>query len=182
MNRPNCNSLLIIRYPPEQIEALYQIIVDCGEDMRKRFGLTHWAPPYPIEKMRHNAEEIKVYGVHQLGKGKNNLVGTFTAGTHGWKYEKSLWKNAKHKPLYLGKLAVRPQYQGSGIGRWCVQKVEQLAHYWGCQVVRFDAIAKHKKLIQFYRNIGYIQRGTRPVIDWYGIEWDVIYFEKIITA
>ena len=147
---------------PSEIDPLHQIIAEFGEDMKQRYGLTHWTPPYPIETMRKNAKELRVYVVH-IG---NDIVGTFTVGSHGWKYKSQLWINLKYRPLYLEKLAVLPQYQGCGIGAWCVRKVEEMAHAWGCQAIRFDAIAQHTKLILFYRCLGYSMRGIQKIRDW----------------
>jgi GNAT superfamily N-acetyltransferase len=151
--------------------------------MKQRFGLTHWYPPYPIETMRRNAEELHVYGVHRPNEaGSVDVVGTFTVGTHGWKYDDRLWTNPGDRPLYLGKLAIRPQLQGQGIGAWCMQKVEELAGEWNCQAVRFDAIAGHIPLIRFYKNLGYCERGTQIIRDWRGLEWEIMYLEKLLAA
>ena len=178
MHGIDLNSLTLARYIPSEIDLLHQIVAECGEDMKRRYGLTHWTPPYPIETMRKNANELQVFGVH-LG---NEVLGTFTVGTHGWKDDSQFWANPKHNPLYLGKLAVRPMYQGYGIGGWCIRKVEEMAHEWDCQTIRFDAIAQHANLILFYRNLGYSERGTQRICDWCGREWEIMYLEKVLTS
>jgi GNAT superfamily N-acetyltransferase len=161
------NRLSIIKYDPADINALHRIVTDCGADIKNRYGLTHWFPPYPIDVMRKNAKELDVYGVH-CGV---EPIGTFTVGTHGWKYDDALWADPTHKPLYLGKLAILPQYQGNGIGSWCVK-----------QAVRFDAIAKHTRLVSFYRKLAYAERGQTTTVDWRGVEWEIVYFEKILAG
>lgn len=177
------NYYSIERYYPDEIDVLYSIIEECGLDMKKRFDLAHWCPPYPIETMRINAEQNNVFGVLRLrGEDAPEVVGTFTIGATGWKYDSMLWENPNHHPLYLGKLAIRPKYQGQGIGSWCMAKIEKLARHWGCQAIRFDAITHHSILLQFYQNLGYTPRGNRCVQDWLTREWEITYFEKVLAS
>jgi GNAT superfamily N-acetyltransferase len=178
MSAIDLNSLSLIRYIPSEVELLHKIVAECGEDMERRYGLTHWVPPYPIETMRKNAKELYVYGIHN----GNEIIGTFTVGTHGWKRDDQFWANPTHKPLYLGKLAIRPLYQGSGVGSWCLRRVEKIAHEWDCQAIRFDAIAQHTKLVLFYQNLGYLIRGTQCVMDWCNREWEIVYLEKVFAG
>jgi GNAT superfamily N-acetyltransferase len=177
------HDLTIVRCAPEEVEPLHAIVAECGKDMKRRFNLAHWDPPYPLETMRRHAAEINVYGVRCKTPGRDDeLVGTFTAGSHGWKYDDRLWADPSQPAFYLGKLAVRPCYQGQGIGRWCMQRVESLARVSNCTTVRFDAIAAHIKLILFYKNLGYLERGTRLITDWRGLEWEIVYLEKCLEA
>jgi GNAT superfamily N-acetyltransferase len=174
------STLRIIRYEPDQVHILHEIITECGDDLKQRYGLIHWSPPYPIDHLRRNACDLNVYGVHHQNGHGEQVIGTFTVGQRGWTYDDRLWSSPEHRPLYLGKLAIRPTYQGQGLGKWCVHKVEEFAQAWKCQVVRFDAIAQHTRLIQFYQNLGYHVRGTRPIVDWRGLEWEIVYFEKVL--
>ena len=170
--------LTLVKYDPQQVDILYQIIVVCGEDLFQRHGLTHWRPPYPIETMRKNAAELDVYGVHY----GTSVVGTFTVGSTGWRHDSSHWLNPAHKPLYLNKLAVLPAWQGHGWGRWCMQQVERLAYERGCKAVRFDAITGNLPLHAFYRGLGYQERAALTVKDAYGVPTDVLFFEKILRV
>jgi GNAT superfamily N-acetyltransferase len=163
---------------PDEVDALYQIICECGEDMARRFGLTHWFPPYGIETMREHAIDRDVHAVFE----DNKLVGTFTTGTHGWKYDDGLWMDRSCRALYLGKLAVLPSRQGRGVGTWCMQQVEQQARQRGCRAVRFDALATHTKLINYYHKLAYESRGNLTVTDWLGRDWVVTVFEKVLQA
>ena len=170
--------LQLIKYKPEELDVLYAILVECGEDMLQRYGLSHWRPPYPITVMQKNAASMDVFGVHQ----GNEAVGTFTTGCAGWRHDSMVWKDANHKALYLYKLAIRPIYQGRGWGKWCVSQVERLAKESGCQAVRFDAIARHTGLCAFYRKLGYHERAVQTVQDYYGVSWNVVFFEKILQV
>jgi GNAT superfamily N-acetyltransferase len=171
-------SLSIHRYAPAEVEALQRIIAECGEDMLRRYGLAHWVPAYPLEAMRRNALERFVYAV-QAGK---EVIGTFTLGTDGWKHDDKYWANPAHKPLYLTKLAIHPKAQGCGIGSWTVGKIEEIAREWKCEAIRFDAIAKHIKLVLFYQKLGYLERGRQVVTDALEREWEIVYLEKVLAG
>jgi GNAT superfamily N-acetyltransferase len=170
--------LSIRRHAADEIGPLHRIIAECGIDMQRCYGLAHWVPPYPIETMRENATKYHVYGVYHLAE----VVGTFTIGTSGWKHNHQFWNNPNHRPLYLTKFATRPSYQGGGIGSWCIKKVEDIARDWECQAVRFDAIARHVKLIRFYENLGYLAKGRQVVKDWCKREWEIVCFEKVLAG
>jgi GNAT superfamily N-acetyltransferase len=144
--------------------------------MARRFGLTHWCPPYRIEMMQEHAVDRNVHAVYE----DNKLVGTFTTGTHGWKYSDNLWTNRDCRALYLGKLAILPSRQSQGIGTWCMQQVEQQARQLGCQAVRFDAITAHTKLINYYKKLNYESRGDITVKDWLKRDWVITLFEKVL--
>jgi GNAT superfamily N-acetyltransferase len=175
------STLRVIHYEPDQVHILHEIIAECGEDMKQRYGLVHWSPPYPLDFLRRNACKSNVYGIHQTNGHGEQVIGTFTLGQQNCDYDDSLWANPQHRPLYLGKLAIRPEYQGKGLGKWCVRKVEEFAQAWKCQAIRFDAIAQHTRLLHFYQNLGYHVRGTRSIVDWRGLEWEIVYFEKVLT-
>jgi GNAT superfamily N-acetyltransferase len=170
--------LYLRHYDPDDVEILHTILVECGRDMNQRFDLSHWDPPIPLDMMRKISRERNLFGVHYRQGQVEDVVGTFAVRTSGWKYDLVDWSNLALKPLYLYKLAVRPGFQGKGIGAWCMRKVEDLARAWECQVIRFDAISKNAALLAFYQNLGYQIRGTRLVTDWRGKQWDITFFEK----
>jgi GNAT superfamily N-acetyltransferase len=139
--------------------------------------LIHWLPPYSLEAMREHAVTRRVHAI----QADSTLVGTFTTGTHGWKYDEHIWADRNHRALYLGKLAIRPSLQGAGIGSWCLDQVERQARDSGCQAVRFDAITAHTRLVGFYLKRGYTPRGPQQVIDPLDRRWDVTALEKILA-
>ncbi len=56
-------SLNIVRIAASEISDLQQILVECGLDSQKRFNLSYWVPPYPLDKMVKDAEIMNVYAV-----------------------------------------------------------------------------------------------------------------------
>jgi len=159
------------------LRAAQDIIRLCGEAMRDRFGLEHWIPPYPLERLQQDALKKAVYAVYEDGA----LAGTVTIGTRGLDYlPGNFWADPAAPALYLSKLAIRPDRQGGGLGTWCMAQVEALAAAQGCTVIRFDAIAAHSLLLRFYERLGYPVRGLTTVIDLQGRAQNVAVFEKAL--
>lgn len=155
-------TLSIRKINAEEVEPLHSILSKCGKDMQARFGLSHWIPPYPLELMHKSAQERDVYAVYDGVE----LVATFTTGAAPPPYYLTIpglwqsWDAAGEPALYLNRLAVLPEFQGRGIGTWCMKKIERLAQAEGCRAVRFDAYDKHLKLLEFYDRLGYHRRGS----------------------
>jgi GNAT superfamily N-acetyltransferase len=155
-----------------EVEAVHEILRKCGQDMKVRLGLGHWDPPYPLDLMRRDAEKGGVYTVRH----GDRAVGTFTIGTEPFSYyDMTIWEAPGARAMYVSRLAVLPELQGNGIGRWCMGTVEQLARDDGCAAVRLDVYGKHKKLLEFYTRLGYLRRG---VVDFR--EAELVCFERVI--
>ena len=64
-----------------------------------------------------------------------------------------------HQPLYLVDMAVKPDLQRTGIGRYMLQEVTSFAKSWPAQAVRLDAYDTPAGAGEFYRKCGYRERG-----------------------
>lgn len=71
------------------------------------------------------------------------LIGTVMAGYEG------------HRG-WLNYLAVDPEHQNGGYGRLLVEAAENRLIELGCQKVNLQVRTSNKKVIDFYRNIGYV--------------------------
>jgi GNAT superfamily N-acetyltransferase len=143
------------RVGPDEIAPLHEIVAACGRDMHERLGFAHWVAPWPVEKMREDARERSVFAIED----DRAIVGTFTVGPSLLAdYAETMWR-APGPALYLNRLAVRPELQGRGIGRFGMVCVEEEARRGGFRAIRFDAIAEHTALLAFYRALGYEERG-----------------------
>jgi GNAT superfamily N-acetyltransferase len=162
---------------PDEVESLHEILRLCGLDMQARFGLAHWIPAYPLELMRRDAEQKSVYAVLD----GERTGATFTVGTQPpFYYDPVLSELPNAKAMYLNRLAVLPEMQGRGIGTWCMQIIERLAVENACSVLRFDAYDKHLKLLDFYRGLGYQERGSRTFNTPRRGETGAVFFEKML--
>ena len=168
----------IKRVEPQEVEVIHDILRQCGEDMKERFGLTHWIPPYPLHLLRQSAQEKRVYAVFNT----EGMIATFTLGKQAPSYYAQLddiWESAQARALYLNRLAVLPRLQGQGIGSWCLEHIEQLASEEQYEAIRFDAYARHVKLLNFYQKAGYHQKGLFVVSTPAHGENEIVCFEKV---
>lgn len=154
-----------------RVEIVHEILEKCGHDLKKRHGLSHWVPAYSMHLLRRDAEEKSVYAVSDGGR----TAATFTIGTEPADYyDMSLWESPDARAIYVSRLAVLPEEQGSGIGTWCMGAVERIAAEAGCGAVRLDAYEKHAKLLEFYDKLGYRRRGIVRCR-----ETELVCFEKV---
>ena len=79
---------------------------------------------------------------------------------------------AKDGTFFIGKLIVRPDLQGQGIGTMLMHEIERLS-----QVKRYELFTSSKSLrnIKLYERLGYRQFKTNAVKD--GLEF--VYMEKV---
>ncbi|HEY6541645.1 MAG TPA: GNAT family N-acetyltransferase, partial [Ktedonobacteraceae bacterium] len=136
-------------------------------------------PPYPLHLMRQSAQEKRVYAVLD----KEQVIATFTLGTQAPSYYDQLgdiWESMQARAFYLNRLAVLPHLQGQGIGSWCLARVEQFASQEQYEAIRFDAYARHGKLLDFYQKAGYYPRGTFVVSTPRRGDGEIVCFEKVV--
>jgi GNAT superfamily N-acetyltransferase len=167
-------SYRIKKVRPNEVDNLHEILRKCGEDLRIRFGLGHWDPPYPIHLLRRDAEERSVYAVLD----GRQTVGTFTIGTEAYPYhDMSIWTAPTAKAAYVGHLAVLPDLQGNGIGTWCMRTIERFAVDEDSETIRLDVYRAHVKGLEFYARLGYSARGVVEFRD-----TEMICLEKVLTT
>ncbi len=177
-------NLHIKKVGPTEVEPLHEILRLCGLDIQVRFGLAHWTPPYPLELMRKSVEERNVYAVYN----DDQLVATFTVGTQPPAFYRTIpgvweaWDAAGEPALYANRLAVLPEFQGQGIGTWCMEEYEGIARAEGCKAIRLDAYDKHLMLLAWYTKLGYHCRGTFAFYTKLHGETGMACFEKILIT
>jgi GNAT superfamily N-acetyltransferase len=155
-------------------EPLHAILADCGVDMRERIGLSHWIPPYPLTRLRHDVVKGNVYEVAVA----DETIATFTIDDDSPDYVGDvLWAAEGEPGIYVTRLAVRPVFQGRGIGSSCMEWIERHAGSSGARSVRLDAHSKHEALLRFYRRRGYAARG-----EYEAFATPLTCFEKVLNT
>ena len=76
------------------------------------------------------------------------------------KYEQIDWYDKNGNPVCIHRLAVRPNYQGRGIGKLLIDYVEQLAIQKGYTSIRLDVYSTNDEAVGLYTKYGYVKRGT----------------------
>jgi GNAT superfamily N-acetyltransferase len=142
------------RIDATEVDVAHAILAACGRALADA-GYHNWDPPYPIERMREEALSREIYLVSEGGA----PVATYTiTTTMPHPYPPAIFA-PDVRALYLNRLAVVPSRWRGGLGRACMDDVEARARTAGCRVVRFDAFQGNVGILDFYRRLGYVDRG-----------------------
>ena len=126
-------------------------------------GFRNWLSPVTAEQFVEDIGTREVYVVSDKGL----AVGTFTLGaTTRRPYSPEPWLDPGAPALYLNRLAVDPARQGGGIGGWCLEQIERLAHERSARAVRCDVLTANTRLCRLYERFGYEPRGERSHSGW----------------
>ena len=114
----------------------------------------------------------------------SELIGTFTIETKMprsyLKYGDINWQNPGLSAFYIHRLAVLPQFQGKGIGSWCLQQIEIRAINRNYSAVRLDAVKINRNLLKFYEKSGY-KRVGEMIFSPENKYDDAFVFEKVLA-
>jgi len=70
-------------------------------------------------------------------------------------------EKAKPDVCYLMRLAVLPEYRGKGYGKMLVHHIFEKARKTGARRVEIAMISRDRKLKNWYKKFGFIQKGTK---------------------
>ncbi|MFA5992759.1 MAG: GNAT family N-acetyltransferase [Candidatus Pacearchaeota archaeon] len=145
---------------PSDAERIYEIIVKCKVDM-KRKGEEQWPEHYPT--MENVAGDIKGGSLYVVEDGEENekVVACMSIDTNQPKpYFLVKWKLDDKNPLMIHRIAVLPSEQGKGIAGKLVEFAENFARENNHKSIRLDTYAKNISSNAFYRKKGYVHRGV----------------------
>ena len=142
------------RIDAAEVDVAHAILAECGRALAAA-GFHNWDPPYPIERMRAEASSRQIYLVTEAGLPVATYTVTTTM-THP--YPPAIFA-PDVRALYLNRLAVVPARWRGGLGRACMDDVEARARAADCRAVRFDAFRDNPGILDFYRRLGYVDRG-----------------------
>ena len=167
-------SLVLKKADLKDIENVHILLTFCGQHMFNHLGLNHWHPFAPLEKFKDKVKHATLYCIYE----NDRMIATFNLSTTPRPYYTlSDWKDPNAKAVYLGHLAIHPDFQGKKIGTWCIHQIEQIAKEMGAQSIRFDCIERHPWLSSFYEKMGYARKNSILMPDPTGT---LVCFEKVI--
>ncbi|HEX9105617.1 MAG TPA: GNAT family N-acetyltransferase [Longimicrobiales bacterium] len=158
-------STSVRRAEPQEAEAIYQLLVECGRAMTER-GLRNWdPPPASADKIRGEiAADIVLVALGADGA----LLGSVTlrlVPTHEYGRDEAAgrvsWALPSAPARYMNRLAVHPARQGTGLGGRLMAESEAEARSAGAAALRFDVLAANGELVRWYERRGARVRGRR---------------------
>lgn len=141
----------------QEIENIYEILKNSGEHLYNSKGLLHWKIPYPIESIKENVENRKVFVVKDIDT--EELIHTFQLETR----ESSEKSNAliHEKTVDINKFATLPSYEGRGIGTQSIEFIEQYCLRNNIHRIFLEVYDQSFDAIRFYKAKGFIVIGER---------------------
>lgn len=77
--------------------------------------------------------------------------------------DKLYWGHKTDKAKYIHSLVVIEKFEGKGIGKIILQKIERMAKKNGYQYLRLDSDSKNPKLCHYYEKQGFKKKGTKKL-------------------
>lgn len=145
-------------------EDIYDILKCCGEDMYQTNGLKHWLNPYPMQYIKNDIETKSVFIVKENEK---------TIATFSLTEEKSNYFSDNKRFIYLSKFAVHPNESRRGLGRVCLEFMENLCRKNRFEGIRLDVYDKSYPAVKFY-----LKNGFEELFKAKTKNFDVICMEK----
>lgn len=154
MNKTNLSeqtaSLVIDVADEQDAEALHSLLNQCADAMAAQ-GMQHWLGVYRKQAIIDNLNQKDVY----LLRRDNALLGCVALSETPADYYQACWPQAPAADFYLTQLAVAPDYQSQGLGKFLVQFCQQQIPYG--KTLQLDAVAHYPALLTFYRQLGFLQ-------------------------
>ncbi len=157
---------------PKDAPQIASLLSESAQHLNSIYGEGHWSYQ-STEKgvlfgMKGNAKVLVV-------KKDKIIIGTLRLTTKKpWAIDTSYFTRV-NQPLYLVDMAVKPDLQRTGIGRYMLREVNSFARKWPAQALRLDAYNAAAGAGEFYRKCGYEERG---LVNYKGTP--LIYFELML--
>ena len=156
---------------PKDVPALTALRVATARDLSARFGEGHWSFEPSERGVLADFRNAEIW----IARRGRAAVGTFRLATKKpWAIDRSYFTNCK-RPIYLTNMAVRPDYQGCGVGRRCVHHAVKRVYAWPADAIRLDAYQGDAGAGAFYAKCGF--REVARVV--YRLT-PLIYYERLV--
>jgi N-acetylglutamate synthase-like GNAT family acetyltransferase len=133
------------------INALVNLLRSSFRDVAERFGITEENNPKSLafctsERIESDLEKDLTYYILEKNGRPCGCVAL---------------ERAKPGVCYLMRLAVLPGHRGKGFGKMLVHHIFEKARATGARRVEIAMISKDKKLKNWYKKLGFVQKGTK---------------------
>jgi len=158
-----------------ELDKIFELYKTCRKDLENK-GIFQWDDNYPTQELLK--ENIKKGNLYKIEK-DNELVGTFVLNTKVDEFWSEIdWQNNNFLGLHL--LAIKPKYQGKGLGKKVLDFSEQKAKDEGYESLHLDVFSKNPAALNLYKNRGYKKVG-KLYFEFKPVNNRIYYcFEKIL--
>ena len=143
-----------------------------SQRLTERYGTGHWSSPSSEKGVLRGILSSRVL----VARDRGEIVGSLRLQTKKpWAIDVSYFVMVR-RPLYLLDMAVAPEWQGQGVGRFLLQEADEVARAWPAQAIRLDAYDAPAGAGVFYVKCGYREVGR---VSYRGVP--LIYYERLLT-
>jgi GNAT superfamily N-acetyltransferase len=140
-----------------------------GAGLTAAYGQGHWTINVTIKGVEWDLRRGQVI----VARDSERIVGTLSLGTRKpWAIDASCFPPVK-RPLYLTNMAVAPDMQARGVGRFLLSRAWEAAVDWPAGAIRLDAYEGAMGAGGFYTRCGYREVGRAIYRD-----VPLIYYEQ----
>ena len=111
-------------------------------------------------KMRSILGFPRLPGDSELEDRIKNEEAAVIVAEQGGKYAGCIVAYPNGKEIHFGPFAVKPEFQGKGVGRFLLAKVEGLARERGFESVGLEIVDHRTDLVAFYEKLGFKLVGS----------------------
>ncbi len=157
--------LRIIKAEAEELELVLEILKEAANWLLSK-GIEQWRP----DSFSHTsiAEKIRLGEVY-LAKQTHQSIGTITLQ---WS-DRFFWVDDDTDAGYVHKLAIKPAYTGTGLGRELLKWAEETTKAAGKNYLRLDCMYENPRIRQYYEDAGFTYSGEVR-----GEGWNAALYEK----
>ena len=148
--------------------AIASLRTEVAEDLTRLYGRGHWSFGATEKGVLRGITTSKVLVARTDGR----IVGTLRLATKKpWAIDAKYFSSVR-RPLYLIDMAVDPQLQRHGIGRYLLDEARIAVRAWNGEAIRLDAYNAPAGAGGFYARCGFREVGR---VSYRGVP--LIYFE-----
>ena len=161
------DEIRIIKAEAEELDTVLEILNESAKWLLSK-GIDQWQPE--SFSRSSTAEKIRLGEVY-LAKQDNKSIGTITLQ---WS-DRFFWVDDDTDAGYVHKLAIKPAYTGTGLGRKMLEWAEQTTKVAGKNYLRLDCMYENPRIRHYYEEAGFEYRGEVR-----GVGWRAALYEKIL--
>lgn len=166
--------MIIRKANASDAERIYDIIVQCKEDM-KRKGEEQWPEHYP--SIDNVVKDIREGSLYVAENGEVTACMSIDANQPK-QYSSVEWALDDDHPLIVHRIAVLPSEQGTGLASRLMEFAEDFARNNHHKSIRVDTYGNNKSSNAFYQKKGYVFRGAIRIPEHMPGEYNA--YEKVL--
>jgi GNAT superfamily N-acetyltransferase len=153
--------------------ALAKLHTAVADDLTRKYGRGPWSSRTTEKGVLFGMRHSHVF----MAREGPEIVATLGLSTRKpWAIDTSYFTSCG-QALYLANMAVLPDRQRRGIGRWCLQQAQRWAREWPADAIRLDAFEEEAGAGEFYAKFGFTEVGRVTYR-----KTPLIYFELLLAT